>query len=229
MYPRYFLTHHFWTLQQRSEFAVMNLRDRLTHNRPVFRSLQSKLPTLKNDPRYEEWRAVLGKLGSGVHPTTEEIISVKDLFAEAPYKTSYLSYTHVVSVNTIPNICVLVRQNVIFFFFVQKHLAGLHGVKGIFTKKSKLTYRAICMHHMDDAIKREGGTQNLPVDTLRDSCFMRGLNASNLTNDELKKFLDDWLEVSQHINGQNFSLYLHLPILLTYNHPNNWKLIYQER
>lgn len=97
MYPRYFLTHHFWTLQQRSEFAVMNLRDRLAHNRPVFRSLQSKLPTLKNDPHYEQWRNILGKLGSGVHPTAEEIISVKDLFTEAPYNTRSLSYTHIVS------------------------------------------------------------------------------------------------------------------------------------
>lgn len=108
-------------------------------------------------------------------------------------------------------------------------MAGLHGVKGLFTKRSQLSYRAMCMHYIDNAIKREGGTQNLPIETLRDSCFMRGLNASNLTNDELIKFLDNWLEVSKHIDSNNFSLYLHLPILLTYNHPNNWKLIYQER
>lgn len=85
----------------------------------------------------------------------------------------------------------------------------------------------MCMHHIDMAIEREGGTQNLPIETLRHSCFMRGLNASNLTNDELIKFLDDWIKVSKHIDAQNFSLLLHLPTLLTYNHPNNWKLIYK--
>lgn len=97
MYPRYFLTHHFWTLQQRSEFAVMNLRDRLSHNLPVFRALQSKLSSLKNDRHYDQWDEILGKLGSGVHPTANEIISVKDLFSEAPYKTTSLNYTHIVS------------------------------------------------------------------------------------------------------------------------------------
>lgn len=97
MYPRYFLTSHFWTLQQKSEFAVMNLRDRLSHNRPVFRAIQSKLSSLKNDRHYDQWAEILGKLGSGVHPTVDEILSVKELFAEAPYKTSSLNYAHIVS------------------------------------------------------------------------------------------------------------------------------------
>lgn len=115
-----------------------------------------------------------------------------------------------------------------FFFILQKHLAGLHGIKGIFVK-SKLAYRAQSIHSIDMAIKREGGTRNLTTETLRDSCFMRGLNASNMNNDELIKFLDDWIAVSSHIDANNFSLFLHLSILLTYNHPNNWKLIYQDR
>lgn len=97
MYPRHFLTQHFWTLQQRSEFAVMNLRDRLAYNRSVFRKLQNKLETLKNDRHYDQWAEILGKLGSGVHPTTQEIINIKGLFAEPPYKTTSLSYPHVVS------------------------------------------------------------------------------------------------------------------------------------
>lgn len=97
MYPRFFLTHHFWTLQQRSEFAVINLRERLVHNRAIFRALQSKLTSLTDDKHYEQWKEILGKLGSGVHPTADEIIAVKQLFAESPYKTRSLSYTHIVS------------------------------------------------------------------------------------------------------------------------------------
>lgn len=87
----------------------------------------------------------------------------------------------------------------------------------------------MCIHYIDMAIVREGGTANLTTEILRNSCFLRGLNASNLTNDELTHWLDQWIEVSKHVNQQNFSLFLHLPIFLTYNHPNNWKLIYQER
>lgn len=96
MYPRKLLTHHFWTIQQRSEYAVINLRDRLLYNRNVFRFLQSKLSQIKNDPNYEQWREALGKIGSGVHPTADEIIAVKGLFAEPPYSTRALSYSHIV-------------------------------------------------------------------------------------------------------------------------------------
>lgn len=84
-------------------------------------------------------------------------------------------------------------------------------------------------HFMDMAILREGGLSKLTSEELRFCCFARGLNASNLSNDELIKWLEQWIEVSKVINPTNFSLYLHLPILLTYNHPNNWKLIYHER
>lgn len=108
MYPRYFLTHHFWTLQQRSEFAVMDLRDRLLHNRSIFRQLQSHLKQVKNDEHYDRWKQILGKLGSGLHPTVEEIISVEKLFSEPPYKTTSLSYTHVVNWNLV----------LVFFFFL---------------------------------------------------------------------------------------------------------------
>lgn len=98
MYPRKLLTYHFWTLQQRSEFAVINLSDRLSYNRKVFRSLQAKLPQIKNDKNYVKWKHILGLIGSGLHPSAEEIISVKELFAEVPYKTKSLSYAHIVSV-----------------------------------------------------------------------------------------------------------------------------------
>lgn len=97
MYPRKLLTHHFWTLQQRSEFAILNLQDRISYNLKVFRFLQSKLSQIKNDVNYEKWRHVLGSIGSGTHPTPEDLISVKDLFTAAPYKTRSLSYMHIVS------------------------------------------------------------------------------------------------------------------------------------
>lgn len=116
MYPRYFLTHHFWTLQQRSEFAVMDLRDRLLYNRNVFRHLQSDLRQVKNDEHYEQWKIILGKLGSGLHPTVQEIISVQKLFSEPPYKTTSLSYTHIVSLKTILSVLKHLQEKKIFSF-----------------------------------------------------------------------------------------------------------------
>lgn len=82
---------------------------------------------------------------------------------------------------------------------------------------------------MDCAITREGGVHNMPVDALRNSCFMRGLNAANMSTDDLVQWLQAWVQVSAEVTGDNFSLLLHLPILLGYNHPNNWHLVYKER
>lgn len=115
MYPRQCLTSHFWTLQQRSEFSVMNLRDRLAYNRQVFRNLQNKLETLRNDRHYEQWRSILGKLGSGVHPTVDEILSVKDLFSERPYKTGALPYTHIVSFIFDCHLFLLIFNDILFY------------------------------------------------------------------------------------------------------------------
>lgn len=205
MYPRRLLSHQFWTLQQRCEFPVLELQDRLSYNLKVLRFLQSKLTQVKNVPNYEHLRDIFGKLGSGLHPSAEEIIRVKDMFAETPYKTKSLSRQHIVS------------------------LCGLHGLNTHFFTRSNLTNRASMMHLMDLAIEREGGAAKLSTEALRLCCFMRGLNASNLSNEELVKWLEQWIQVSKVIDEQNFSLFLHLPIFLTYNHPNNWKLLYRER
>lgn len=230
MYPRKLLTYHFWTLQQRSEFAIINLQDRISHNLKVFRFLQSKLSQVKNDVNYEKWRHVLGQLGSGTHPTAEEVISVKELFAAAPYKTSSLSYMHIVSrAHARRDTHCEAWTEILLLFFRQKSLCRLHDINWFWFRKSRLAHRAQMMHLMDIAIDREGGPASLSTEALRNCCFMRGLNASNLSNDELVRWLDQWVQVSKNIDTQNFSLYLHLPVLIAYNHPNNWKLLYKER
>jgi len=43
MFPRALLSPHFWSLQQRVEFALVEHREKLTHFRPVFRNLQAYL------------------------------------------------------------------------------------------------------------------------------------------------------------------------------------------
>lgn len=106
----------------------------------------------------------------------------------------------------------------------------MHGIhRGPF-KRSRLTYRVNCIHLMDRAIVREGGVQNMSIDALRNSCFIRGLNAANMSNEDLTQWLQSWVDVSiTAVDRTNFLLLLHLPILLGYNHPNNWHLIYKER
>jgi LETM1-like protein len=80
---------------------------------------------------------------------------------------------------------------------------------------------------MDLAIKNEGDVHNLPIDALRLACYLRGLNSVNLPIDDMVAWLKVWLNVSLAIKTEYISLYLHLPILLTYNHPNNWRLTHK--
>lgn len=100
MYPRSFLTSHFWTLQQRAEFKQFYFHERLTYNRPVLRSLQAKLKATKKHPKHEEFRQVLGQLGSGTHPTVEQLLDIKDIFVEAPFSLVSLPGKHIVSTET---------------------------------------------------------------------------------------------------------------------------------
>lgn len=83
------------------------------------------------------------------------------------------------------------------------------------------------MHNMDLAIKHEGGAHNLPIDALSTACYLRGLNPVSLPQEEMVQWLQEWLTVSLNIGTEYISLYLHLPIFLTYNHPNNWRLTHK--
>ena len=200
MYPRHLLTSHFWSIQQRSEFQEIFLKERTSYNRKIFRFLQSKLEATHMASDFKTWNYVLGLLGSGTHPTAEEILSIKEIFTESPYHLNSLSSSHLSA------------------------LCKLHGIHGMYLKCVRLSEHCYTMHHMDLAIKSEGGVHNLPTDALRHSCYLRGLNPSNLRNEELIAWLREWIRVSMVIGSENISLYIHLPILLSYNHPNNWKL-----
>ncbi|XP_055626249.1 LETM1 domain-containing protein 1 [Toxorhynchites rutilus septentrionalis] len=204
MYPRKFLTSHFWSIQQKVDFAQEDLKQRLYYNRRVFRCMQAKLDVLRKaqDPLHEKFNSILGLLGSGLHPTSDEILNIQDLFVRPPFHLGHLSSVHL------------------------KYLCKLHDLHTGMMRRFRLSERAYVIHHMDLAIKREGGVHNMPIESLKHACFLRGLNATNLSNESMIEWLKEWVKVSLIINQDNISLFLHLPILLSYNHPNNWILIH---
>lgn len=102
----------------------------------------------------------------------------------------------------------------------------MHGIHRGWLRKYRLAERSYIIHHMDLAIKREGGVHNMSSEALMDACYLRGLNTNNMSNEEMIKWLEQWVQISLKVDGSNISLFLHLPILIGYNHPNNWKMIY---
>ncbi|XP_047041133.1 LETM1 domain-containing protein 1 [Helicoverpa zea] len=200
--PRSLLCSHFWSIQQKLEFSTQDLVERLRNNKPVFRALQAKVDSIKDKELKLKWKRIVGLLGSGVHPKPEDILSCKELFVNEPYQLSSLTYAHA------------------------GYLLKMHGLRKTIFRRNKLKYRAFLLLEMDKAIIREGGVDSLPMETLRNACLIRGLNGSHLTNQEMKNWLQNWLLISQNVDKTSYSLLLHTPIFLAYNHPQNWVLIY---
>ncbi|XP_050360810.1 LETM1 domain-containing protein 1 [Nymphalis io] len=200
--PKTMLSSHFWSIQQKAEFTVQDLTDRLKNNKPVFRALQAKINSVSSGDIEKQWKRIIGLLGSGVHPTAQEVLTCKDLFSKEPYSLSNLTYSHM------------------------GYLLKMYGLRKSIFRRKKLKYKAFLLLQMDKAIVREGGVETLSTDALRNACLIRGLNSSHLSNQDMRNWLLQWLQVSENIDSSSFSLLLHCPIFFAYNHPQNWVLIY---
>lgn len=97
MYPSYVFSSHFWSKEQKPKFYGQFLIKRLRYNLPVYRFIQKKLLSLpKDDPNTELFKSILGRVGSGHHPTAAEILAVSALFTAAPLSLEALPLSHLV-------------------------------------------------------------------------------------------------------------------------------------
>lgn len=114
----------------------------------------------------------------------------------------------------------------------------------VWFRRSRLAERAAILLAIDKAVLKEGGLEHMSSEGLRNACLMRGktdidiycniclyilagLNPSNMKNEDMITWLQTWLTISKEVDKYSFSLLLHCPILLAYNHPSNWHLIYK--
>ncbi|XP_031846173.1 LETM1 domain-containing protein 1 [Nomia melanderi] len=202
-FPRYFLTSHYWTPQQKLDFMVLDHKKRLKHNRPLFRCMQTELLNIKNKSLKAKWNSIIACLGSGTHPHVEDIITCSELFAGQPYAIDNLKRKHI------------------------KELLAIHGIPTWRPfRKQKLIERGMFIKQMDESIQREGGVTILSEDAICWALSFRGLNPANMSIENMQKWLTQWFIVSNNVNENTISLLLHCPILLAYNHPTNWILIY---
>lgn len=100
-FPRFLLTSHFWTLQQKLEFMLSEHKARLRHNRPLFRCMQAELKSIDDEVLRIKWRDAIACLGSGTHPTTKNIIACSKLFSGLPYSLNSLKRRHLVSLRVV--------------------------------------------------------------------------------------------------------------------------------
>ncbi|XP_054167967.1 LETM1 domain-containing protein 1-like [Oppia nitens] len=202
-FPKYLLSPHFWTLEQKQLFQAQDLKKRLYYYRPVFRNLQQKLQTVTTDDGLQEkFRSVFAQLGSGTHPSFEDIIDLNQSFFGKPYGIHNLKSRH------LTNLC------------------RMHGLSAFpLGKKSRLLNHIGFVRELDLAIDRTG-IQSLNLDQIKRACFMRGLNPIELSKEEMITWLELWIKVAHKIDTKSLSLLLHCPIFLAYNNPSNWRQIH---
>lgn len=171
-FPRYLLSSHYWTLQQKLEFMLLDHKKRLKHNKPLFRCLQAELKSIKNQVLRIKWRDAIACLGSGTHPTTKNIIACSELFSGPPYSLDCLKRKHLVSLfitllYTFENLCFeeLLQR---YMYFLQKELLAIHGMSLWRPfKRKRLMERGMLILRMDRAIVREGGVKAMPNEAMR--------------------------------------------------------------
>lgn len=78
----------------------------------------------------------------------------------------------------------------------------MHKLSVFGLRKRRLWYHAGVIRQMDLAIMRED-IQKLNMDELRNICFMRGLNPVGMSKQEMLNWLQDWISVSQQVDGNN--------------------------
>ncbi|ODN05734.1 LETM1 domain-containing protein 1 [Orchesella cincta] len=199
-FPKHLLSSHFWTLQEKSQFAIDAQKKRLLNQRPVLRHLQSNVDSIRDRRQQDLCKEILFKLGSGSQPTVPEIMRIKPLFESDPFSMKSMHGPHI------------------------KSLCRLHGVKTWIFNRGRLFDRAEMLFIMDMCLMRDG-VFNLKTEELKSACFLRGLNAANTSHDDMVEFIQQWLSISSTIQPHSYSLLLHLPVLLAYNNPNNWALL----
>ncbi|XP_054001605.1 LETM1 domain-containing protein 1 [Hylaeus anthracinus] len=202
-FPRHILTSHYWTPQQKIDFMLLDHKRRLKHNKPLFRCMQAELVKIKNQTLKTKWNDIIACLGSGTHPRVNDIIACSELFSGPPYSLKNLRRRHV------------------------KELLAIHDISSWTPfKKQKLKARGMLIQQMDQAIQREGGITKLSNDSIYWALSFRGINPTNMSVESMQNWLDQWIVLSNAVNENNLSLLLHGPILLAYNYPSNWILIY---
>jgi len=195
-FPKYLLSSHFWSTQQKLKFLMEKQKLKIYHYGHVFRFLQQNTNHIRNQQMKQLVQHCLQKLESGHHPTVREVMAIKTVFEFEPFSLKSLQSSHL------------------------KGLCRVHGLRIVWFKRRRLVEHAAMLCEMDAAILRDG-IYDLKTEELRKACFLRGLNAKDTTIEEMANFLHDWMSISVSVQPYAYSLLLHLPIFLAYNNHHN--------
>ncbi|XP_018496900.1 LETM1 domain-containing protein 1 [Galendromus occidentalis] len=197
LFPKKLLSPQYWTSRQLRYFEVARHLERVQyHDNVLWHFERGNISDADLKARSLE---IVSLLRSGKQPSIEEILAIKPLFQDGgSFALHNLGYGHL------------------------RALSLSHGIRygGIMPYGKSWRFGGY-LWEMDRGLAKESIAQ-LQDDDLQQCCFMRGFNPVGLKRVEAEQYLDTWLRVSLELKDRELSLLLHSPILLAYNHKNNY-------
>uniref|UniRef100_A0A0L8HFH9 Reverse transcriptase domain-containing protein n=1 Tax=Octopus bimaculoides TaxID=37653 RepID=A0A0L8HFH9_OCTBM len=174
MYPKWFLSPHFWSDKHKEMIWGDILAKRMSHCSPVIYYLGSQCRHMDEDnPLKEKLQLAISKLKQTHQLTVDEILTLKPLFEDYPCHINKISIAY---------------------------LRQLAMCNGLSMRRSKLVDDTLLLHYIDLAIGREG-IENLSSQDLSKACYDRFLNPVGVPHKEQLRHLCQWLEISKEVDG----------------------------
>ncbi|XP_055335535.1 LETM1 domain-containing protein 1-like isoform X2 [Paramacrobiotus metropolitanus] len=103
-FPKYFLTHHFWTDAQKKAFAASQITSRLRAVPHLALDLHARLPLIKDPNNRDACASLLSKLKEGRLIHERDILDAQDEFQRGVFRYDKLSVDHQTSLAKLNHI-----------------------------------------------------------------------------------------------------------------------------
>jgi len=190
MFPKVLLTHHFWTEEQKKEFADFYLQRRLKEMKYFVDTLRAMSRNFSStNPMKLHLTNIVFKMAAFEPISPDDILDLKPLCL--PDGNLHLdNMQHIYTIHMLK-------------FF------DLH--RGLF-RRLRLRDHARLLRAMDYCIVMEGGVHNMSDESLKFACVLRGLNTNDVSREHQINYMHKWIEVSQAVDDDCLSLLLHAAI-----------------
>lgn len=192
-FPRHFLSSHFWTPEQKQEFALLCHQRRVAYYRTLLRNLKRcAKKRLAAGEKRTNVISLVRKVEAGQIPTLEELKNIESYFQSQPFDLEYFSRSH------------------------KRALLKANNIQLVLLYQRNLYIEGRMLRAIDDVMVNEG-LENLSEAEVSSLLFTRGLNPVGMTLEEQRSRLTNWVNITTQLDPKSIALYLHLPALIFYN------------
>nr|XP_033792730.1 LETM1 domain-containing protein 1 isoform X2 [Geotrypetes seraphini] len=195
-FPRQFLIQHFWTAQQQEEFMDVYHSIRAESYPEVLSGLQQAVPRLQDQHLKEKMLQLCTEVQHGSQPAVAELKNVSWAFSGPPLNLKHLKMHDMKALSRV--------------LFLTPYLP-------MFFLRWRLENNTFELHHLDMALLKLG-VNELSDKELKNACYVRGLNPTQLTAAECRVWINQWLQLSSRLKDSEISLLLFSLVLLSTNY-----------